>query len=129
MQSPQMQIEPPPIDSVRFDYVRPRRDAVDSGREQAHHRVHHRVPDVGELAVLEDEELLLFRQRAQLRHQLRREVGHDVHVRLEQADVRSDRVRQRAHFRRRRHVGAHAQASLLAHHQGQQRFRHRVGSR
>lgn len=96
-------------DCVRVDDVAPRRDSLHA----ASILVRHGRADVGELAVLEEEEAVAARQLLQLRHDGRREVGEDVHVRLQHADVRAGLVGQAKQIGRGGDVGGETEVALL----------------
>mmetsp|Transcript_11067 Transcript_11067/g.29716 ORF Transcript_11067/g.29716 Transcript_11067/m.29716 type:complete len:289 (+) Transcript_11067:773-1639(+) len=105
-----------PRNGVRVDDVGPRGDGVHaSGRLRDN-----RVANIGKLAVLKQQKLVLVRKRAQLRATARCPAAHRVGVRLETADLRADRICKREQLRHRRHIGGHAQIAALRAHDFQQ---------
>mmetsp|Transcript_26439 Transcript_26439/g.86717 ORF Transcript_26439/g.86717 Transcript_26439/m.86717 type:complete len:213 (-) Transcript_26439:550-1188(-) len=87
----------------------------------------HGVSDVRKLAVLKDEKVVLFRERCERWPKgCGVEIGVDVDVRLEAADVRSDGVRHGEQLRGGVDVRRHAQVGLLARHALQEPLRARA---
>mmetsp|Transcript_51335 Transcript_51335/g.164111 ORF Transcript_51335/g.164111 Transcript_51335/m.164111 type:complete len:425 (+) Transcript_51335:18-1292(+) len=105
--------DPGPRHEVRVGDVGPVRDVVHPPRE-----LHaHRVADVREFAILEDHEVVLLRQRLQLRAQAGGPVRQHVHVRLEDTDVRAHLGSHRYELLGGVDVRRHGEVGLLALHQ------------
>ena len=102
-----------PGEHVRVHQVRPARDAERAPRVLRLHG----VADVAELAVLEDEELVLAAERRQRRDRALREVPDRVRVRLEQRDVRAGFLGEVDELRVRVHVRAEAEVGGLEGHE------------